>query len=163
VAVALLGILRSRRSTRARWLWNARDVAARSSETAQRLDQAAAVLGGPAGADRQVWLDANEALGGLAASAGALVPGAPDVPGDPEGTNTLARGLDALRTDLTVLRTAVTEAERTRFELVGPTTEQLDFASQSVRRAAAAVVTDAHAVGAAADRVEPPQPNPPVR
>ncbi len=117
------------------------------------------MLGGPAGADRQVWLDASETLSGLAASAAALVPDAPAVPGDPEGTNSLASGLDSLRNDLTVIRTAVIEAERTRFELVGPTTEQLDFASQSVRRATAAVVADAHAVSAAADRVDPPTPN----
>jgi hypothetical protein len=129
---------------------------------ARSLDQAAVVLAGPATADRQVWLDASETLNGLAASAGALVPDAPKVPGDPEGTNSLATALEALRGDLTVLRSAAMEAERTRFELVGPTAEQLEFASRTVQQASAAVVADAHAVTAAVDRVDPPAPPAPA-
>ena len=57
-----------------------------------------------------------------------------------------------------MLKSAATEAERIRFELVGPTAEQLDFASRSVRQAAATVIADAHAVSAAADRITPPRP-----
>ena len=53
---------------------------------------------------------------------------------------------------------AVGEAERTRFELYNPTTEQLDFSSQSVRQACATVLSEAHTVGVALDRVDPPQP-----
>jgi hypothetical protein len=154
--VALFAILRSRKAKQARWLYGARDVSRRSTDMARSLDQAAAVLGGPAGADRQVWLDAGDTLNGLAASAAALIPDAPKVPGDPEGTNSLATSLESLRSDLTVCRSAAVEAERTRFELVGPTPEQLDFASQTVQRSTAAVIADAHAVSAAVDRVDPP-------
>ena len=154
--VALFAVLRSRKAKQARWLYGARDVSRRSTDVARSLDQAAAVIGGPAGADRQVWLDASDTLNGLAASAAALIPDAPKVPGDPEGTNSLATSLESLRSDLTVCRSAVVEAERTRFELVGPTAEQLDFASQTVQRSTAAVIADAHAVSAAVDRVDPP-------
>ncbi len=154
--IALFAVLRSRKATKARWLQGARDVTYRSTQVARLLDEAAVVLAGPAGADRQVWLDSAETLNGLAASTAALIPDAPSVPGEPEGTNSLKTGLENLRSNLTVCRSAAIEAERTRFELVGPTTEQLEFASQSVRQASAAVVSDAHGVNAALDRVDPP-------
>jgi hypothetical protein len=159
--VAVLAVLRSRNATKARWVWGARDLSTRSAAVARSLDEAAALLAGPVAVNRQVWLDDVEALGGLATSAGVLAPSAPKVPGDPDGTNSATAALAALGTDLTVLKSAATEAERIRFELVGPTTEQLDFASRSVRQAAATVISDAHAVSAAADRVAPPAPVPP--
>jgi hypothetical protein len=158
ILVAVLAALRSRKGKQARWLWASRDVAGRSTDIARRLDQAAGLLTAPAGADRQVWLDASETLSALAASAAALIPDAPKVPGDPEGTNSLATALEALRSDLTVGRSAVLEAERTRFELVGPTEEQLGFSARSVQQATAAIVADAHAVTAAVDRIDPPAP-----
>ncbi len=160
--VALLAVLRSRNATKARWVWGARDLATRSTAVARSLDEAAALLAGPVAVNRQVWLDDVEALNGLATSAGVLAPDAPEVPGDPEGTNSATAALTALGTDLTVLKSAATEAERIRFELVGPTAEQLDFASRSVRQAAATVIADAHAVSAAADRITPPTPVPPT-
>ena len=160
--VGVLGVLRSRKATKARWVWGARDLATRSAAVARSLDEAAALLAGPVAVNRQVWLDDVEALNGLSTSAGVLAPDAPGVPGDPEGTNTATAALPALGTDLTVLKSAATEAERIRFELVGPTTEQLDFASRSVRQAAATVIADAHAVTAAADRIAPPAPVPPT-
>jgi hypothetical protein len=160
--VAVVDVLRSRNATRARWLFGARDLATRSGAVARSLDEAAALLAGPVAVDRQVWLDDVEALNGLATTTGVLAPSAPEVPGDPEGTNSMTTALGALGTDLTVLRSAATEAERIRFELVGPTAEQLDFASRSVRQAAATVVADAHAVSAAADRIAPPAPVPPA-
>jgi hypothetical protein len=161
-AVAVVGVVRSRNAARARWLWGTRDLATRSGAVARSLDEAAALLAGPVAVDRRVWLDDVEALSALASSAAAQIPGAPSVPGDPEGTNSMGTALEALRTDLTVLRSAAVEAERIRFELVGPTGEQLEFASRSVRQAAAAVVSDAHAVSAAADRISPPPPVPPA-
>ena len=160
--VAVLAVLRSRNATKARWVWGARDLATRSTAVARSLDEAAALLAGPVAVNRQVWLDDVEALNGLATSAGVLAPDAPAVPGDPEGTNSATAALTALGTDLTVLKSAATEAERIRFELVGPTAEQLDFASRSVRQAAATVIADAHAVSAAADRITPPTPVPPT-
>ena len=160
--VALLAVLKSRKATQARWLWGARDLATRSGAVARSLDEAAALLAGPVAVNRQVWLDDVEALNGLATSAGVLAPDAPKVPGDPEGTNSMTAALTALGTNLTVLKSAATEAERIRFELVGPTEEQLDFASRSVRQAAATVISDAHAVSAAADRIAPPAPVPPA-
>jgi hypothetical protein len=162
ILVAVLAVVRGKRNGAARWNWGARDLARRSGDAARRLEQAAAGLGSPT-ADRQVWLEATTELDALATSAAALVPDAPKVPGDPEGTNSLATGIESLRSNLTVLRSAATEAERTRFELVGPTTEQLNFATRSVEQAAAAVVGDAHAVAAAVDRVDPPQPTAPPR
>jgi hypothetical protein len=162
ILVAVLAVVRGKRNGAARWNWGARDLARRSGDAARRLEQAAADLGSPT-ADRQVWLEATTELDALATSAAALVPDAPKVPGDPEGTNSLATGIESLRSNLTVLRSAATEAERTRFELVGPTTEQLNFATRSVEQAAAAVVGDAHAVAAAVDRVDPPQPTAPPR
>jgi len=160
--VAVLGVLRSRSAAKARFLFGARDLATRSSAAARSLDEAAALLAGPVAVDRQVWLDDVEALSGLATTAGVLAPEAPAVPGDPEGTNSMKAALTSLGTDLTVLRSAATEAERIRFELLGPTAEQLDFASRSVRQAAAVVIADAHAVSAAADRIAPPTPMPPT-
>ncbi len=154
--IALFAVLRSRKATKARWVQGARDVTYRSTQVARLVDEAAVVIAGPTGADRQVWLDSAETLNGLAASTAALIPDAPSVPGEPEGTNSLKTGLENLRSNLTVCRSAAIEAERTRFELVGPTTEQLEFASQSVRQASAAVVSDAHGVNAALDRVDPP-------
>lgn len=162
ILVGVLAVLRSKKNNAATWNWNARDVARRSGDAARRLEQAGANLGSPT-ADRQVWLDTITELDTLAASAAGLGPEAPKVPGDPEGTNSLSSGLESLRGNLTVLRSAAVEAERTRFELVGPTTEQLNFATRSVEQAAASVVSDAHAVSAGVDRVDPPQPTTPPR
>ena len=162
ILIAVLAVTKSKKGNAARWNWGARDVARRSGDAARRLEQAAANLGSPT-ADRQVWLDTITELDTLAASTAALIPDAPKVPGDPEGTNSLATGLESLRSNLTVLRSAAVEAERTRFELVGPTTEQLNFATCSVEQAAASVVGDSHAVAAAVDRVDPPQPTAPPR
>jgi type II secretory pathway pseudopilin PulG len=156
-AVAIYGIVRSRSSKRKQWLASARDLAVRATTLARNLDQSAAVLAGPVGADRQVWLDASNSLAALATSASALQPDAPSVPGDPKGTNSLSAALDRLGSSLTVCRSAVGEAERTRFELYNPTTEQLDFASQSVRQACSGILGDTHALGQAVDRVDPPQ------
>lgn len=162
ILVAVLAVVRGKKNGAAKWNWGARDLARRSGDAARRLEQAAATLGSPA-ADRQVWLETTTELDTLATSAAALIPDAPKVPGDPEGTNSLATGIESLRSNLTVLRSAAAEAERTRFELVGPTTEQLNFATRSVEQAAAAVVGDSHAVAAAVDRVDPPQPTAPPR
>jgi hypothetical protein len=155
-AIAAIGIVRSRAAARRRWTASGRDLAQRSQYVAQNLDQAAAVLAGPVGADRQVWLDATNTLAGLATTATTLAPDAPEVPGDPKGTNSAAAALTRLQASLTVCRSATVEAERTRFELLNPTTEQLDFASQSVRQACASVIADTHTLGAALDRVDPP-------
>lgn len=160
--VGILGVLRSRKATKARWVFGARDLATRSGAVARSLGEAAALLAGPIAVDRQVWLDDVEALNGLSTTAGVLAPAAPAVPGDLDGTNSMKAALTSLGTDLTVLRSAATEAERIRFELLGPTTEQLDFASRSVRQAAASVIADAHAVSAATDRIAPPAPVPPA-
>jgi hypothetical protein len=154
----LIAVSRSRSGARARWVASARDLAQRSRYAAESLDQAAAVLGGPAGANRQVWLDATNTLDALAGAAAALAPDAPKVPGDPKGANSLTSALEQLRSSLTVFRSAVVEAERTRFELLNPTTEQLDFASRSVRQASATVVADVHTLGVGLDRVAPATP-----
>jgi len=155
ILVAVLAVRRSRSGAAARWNWEARDLARRSGDRARRLTQAATQLASPT-AVRQVWLDAVGELDALATSATALRPDAPTVPGDPEGTNSLTAALASLGTHLTVLRSAVVDAERTRFELVGPTEEQLGFAARQVEQAAAAVEADAHAVATAVDRVDPP-------
>jgi hypothetical protein len=154
---AFVIFLRSRAAARRRWLDSGRDLAQRAEFLAHGLDDAASLLGGPPDADRRVWLDATETLNALAASAAALSPDAPKVPDDPEGTNSLVSALENLRTDLSVCRSATVEAERTRFELVGPTPEQLDHASRSVRQGCASVVARAHALTAALDRVDPPR------
>ncbi|HEY6532176.1 MAG TPA: hypothetical protein VIY72_07720 [Acidimicrobiales bacterium] len=157
-AIVLIWVTRARSAARARWVASTRDLSQRSQYLAQNLDQAAAVLGGPAGANRQVWLDATNTLDGLAASAATLAPDAPKVPGDPKGTNSLSAALERLRSSLTVCRSAVGEAERTRFELLNPTAEQLDFASNSVRQASGAVIADTHSLNVVLDRVSPPTP-----
>jgi hypothetical protein len=153
--IAVVLLLRSRAAAQARWIASGRDLARRAEFLADGLDDAAAVLAGSPDANRRVWLDASETLNALAGTSAALGPDAPKVPGDPEGTNTLAAALETLRTDLTVCRSATIEAERTRFELVGPTPEQLDYASRSVRQGCASVVASAHALTAALDRVDP--------
>jgi hypothetical protein len=156
--VAVIAVVRSRSGARKRWVASGRDLARRAQSTAGNLDQAAAVIAGPVGANRQVWLDSAGALEGLTTEAAALAPDAPRVPGDPKGTNSLQAALAQLQTSLTVCRSAAIDAERTRFELINPTTEQLDFASHSVRQACAAVVADAHILGVALDKVDPPAP-----
>jgi hypothetical protein len=155
-AIAVLAVVRSRAGARKRWAASGRDLARRAERTAGTLDQAAAVIAGPVGADRQVWLDSANALEGLAATATSLAPDAPAVPGEPKGTNSLVAALGRLQTSLTVCRSAAADAERTRFELINPTTEQLDFASHSVRQACAAVVADTHTLHVALDKVDPP-------
>ena len=90
-AVAL--VLRSRAAARRQWLSSARDLALRSENLARRLDEAAVVLAGPVAADRQVWLDANETMTTLVASATALLADAPRGPDDPPDTNSLATTL----------------------------------------------------------------------
>jgi hypothetical protein len=153
--VAVVLFLRSRAAARTQWIASGRDLARRAEFLADGLDDAAALLTGSPDANRRVWLDATETLNALAVSVTALTPDAPEVPGDPEGTNSLVTALENLRTDLTVCRSATVDAERTRFELVGPTPEQLDHASRSVRQGCASVIAGAHALTAALDRVDP--------
>jgi hypothetical protein len=148
--------VRSRAAARRTWIASSRDLAGRSEYAAITLDEAAVVLSDPIGADRRVWLDAGQTCKTLVAAAVALVPDAPSAPDDRPETDGLASMLERLRTDLTVLGSAALDAERTRFELVGPTPEQLEFASRSVRQACAAVTSSAHALMAALDRLAPP-------
>ncbi len=158
VGVVLL-LMRSRKKAAAqRWAASTRDLARQTGAVAATLDRAAATLAGPTAGDRQVWLTSAQQLAAIESSAAALVADAPAVPGDPAGTNSGIAALDKVRSDAATGRTAVADAERTRFELVGPTEQQLTFAAETVRRSTSALAADATALTAAADRIDPPPP-----
>jgi DNA-directed RNA polymerase subunit K/omega len=160
-AIALVALGRSRANARRQWVASARQLGERSRDVALTLDRAAATIP-PEGTDRRVWFDADDTITDLVARARALEPGAPPVPGDPEGTNSLAAGLEQLRTGLVALQRSAQAAERTRYELLNPTTEQLEDAAGSVRQASTDVIDQARNLQVGLDRVAPPTPATPA-
>jgi hypothetical protein len=153
--IALVAILRSRTNARRRWVASTRQLVEQSRDVALALDRAAETLP-PAGTDRRVWFDANDAITTLSARASALEPDAPAVPGEPKGTNSLTTGLEQLRAGLGALQRSAQDAERTRYELLNPTAEQLEYAARTVRQASTDVIETGQDLQRSLDRVEPP-------